>query len=62
MDCPGHINFCDESTAALRISDGAVIIVDAVEGVMLNTERMVKQAVLAQVPICLVRIVDTYCI
>lgn len=54
LDCPGHINFSDESTAALRAADGAVIIVDAVEGIMLSTERLIKHALLAQVPICLV--------
>lgn len=54
LDCPGHINFSDESTAALRAADGAVIVVDAVEGIMLSTERLIKHALLAQVPMCLV--------
>jgi U5 small nuclear ribonucleoprotein component len=44
LDCPGHVNFSDESTAALRSSDGCVIVVDAVEGVMLSTARLVKHA------------------
>ena len=54
IDCPGHVNFSDESTAAFRAVDGAVLVVDAVEGVMLSTQRLIKQAVLAQIPICLV--------
>lgn len=36
MDTPGHVNFSDEATAAIRLSDGAIIVVDAVEGVSLN--------------------------
>jgi U5 small nuclear ribonucleoprotein component len=55
LDCPGHINFCDESTAALRAVDGAVIVIDAVEGVMLMTERLIRQAVQAGVEILVVR-------
>jgi 116 kDa U5 small nuclear ribonucleoprotein component len=45
MDTPGHINFSDEQSAAIRLSDGVVIVVDAVEGVMLQTERSIKLAV-----------------
>lgn len=46
----GHVNFSDEVTAALRICDGVVIFVDAAEGVMLNTERLIKHSI--QVSIC----------
>ncbi|XP_067650550.1 116 kDa U5 small nuclear ribonucleoprotein component-like [Haliotis asinina] len=44
FDTPGHVNFSDEATAAMRLSDGVVIFVDAAEGVMLNTERLIKHA------------------
>ncbi|CAL1526130.1 unnamed protein product [Lymnaea stagnalis] len=44
MDTPGHVNFSDEVTAAFRISDGVVIFIDAAEGMMLNTERLIKHA------------------
>jgi U5 small nuclear ribonucleoprotein component len=45
MDTPGHVNFSDEVTAAMRLCDGIVLFVDAAEGVMLNTERILKHAV-----------------
>ncbi|GKY98863.1 hypothetical protein MPSEU_000842300 [Mayamaea pseudoterrestris] len=55
LDCPGHTNFHDESVAALQLVDGAVIVVDVVEGVMLHTELLLKQVVLQQgLPIMLV--------
>jgi len=42
MDTPGHINFSDEVTASLRLCDGVVLIVDVIEGLMLNTERIIR--------------------
>ncbi|KAF4514202.1 UNVERIFIED_CONTAM: hypothetical protein B566_EDAN019400, partial [Ephemera danica] len=45
FDTPGHVNFSDEATAAMRLCDGIVLFVDAAEGVMLNTERLLKHAV-----------------
>uniref|UniRef100_A0A0K2U2M1 116 kDa U5 small nuclear ribonucleoprotein component n=1 Tax=Lepeophtheirus salmonis TaxID=72036 RepID=A0A0K2U2M1_LEPSM len=58
LDTPGHVNFSDEVTAAMRLSDGVVVFVDASEGVMLNTERLIKHAVQEQcaVTICINKI------
>lgn len=38
MDTPGHVNFSDDMTAALRLADGAVLLVDAAEGVMVRSK------------------------
>jgi len=53
MDCPGHVNFSDEMTAGMRLADGAMVLIDALEGVMLNTERSIKHAVRHGLKICL---------
>jgi len=41
LDTPGHVNFSDEVECALEVADGAVIVVDVVEGVQLGTELAV---------------------
>uniref|UniRef100_A0A0N5AJ61 Tr-type G domain-containing protein n=1 Tax=Syphacia muris TaxID=451379 RepID=A0A0N5AJ61_9BILA len=51
LDTPGHVNFSDELTAAYRLSDGIVLMVDAHEGVMLQTERALRHAVQERLPI-----------
>jgi U5 small nuclear ribonucleoprotein component len=53
VDCPGHTHFHDESVAALRSVDGAVVVVDAVEGVMMHTELLLRQIVSDGLPVML---------
>lgn len=54
MDTPGHPNFHDESVAALRAVDAACVVVDVVEGIMMHTEMVVRQAITEGLPIMLV--------
>ncbi len=44
-DTPGHISFTGEVSRALRGSDGAIILVDALEGIMTQTETNIRLAV-----------------
>jgi U5 small nuclear ribonucleoprotein component len=54
MDTPGHPNFSDEVTTALRMSDGMLLVVDCIEGVTLYVERLIKEALRAQMEIVVV--------
>lgn len=54
IDTPGHVNFVDEVASAIRLADGIVLVVDVVEGVMINTEQIIKYAVSENIPMTLV--------
>ena len=54
LDTPGHVNFVDEVASSLRLVDGVVLVVDVVEGVQINTEQIIKYAVLEDLPLTLV--------
>ncbi|KAH9473311.1 hypothetical protein Pst134EA_000382 [Puccinia striiformis f. sp. tritici] len=54
IDTPGHVNFLDEVTNSLRLVDGAILVVDAVEGVLVSTDKIIRHLVQEGIPIVLV--------
>jgi len=63
LDSPGHTDFAPEVSSALQSCDGALLVVDVVEGMCARTHQVLREAHRHQlVPILVLNKVDRLCL
>ena len=63
IDSPGHVDFSMEVSSALQICDGALLIVDVVEGMCARTQSILRESYAQKlVPILILNKIDRLCI
>lgn len=62
IDSPGHVDFSMEVSSALQICDGAILVVDVVEGMCARTQSILREAHSQRlVPILVLNKIDRLC-
>ena len=59
MDTPGHIDFGAEVDASVRVTDGAMVLIDTVDGVKAQTKTVLTRALNERVkPVLIINKID----